>query len=79
MSFGIALAGGGARGAAHAGVLLALERHGLFPSSIAGTSAGGIAAGLYASGMKAEELEKVVRNLAKSGFSAASVGRATFC
>ena len=40
---GLALAGGGARGLAHVGVLLALEALGLPLDYIAGTSAGSIA------------------------------------
>lgn len=67
MSFGIALAGGGVRGAAHAGVLLALEEGGLRPSSIAGTSAGGIMAGLYACGVSAQKLCAIVRDMAVHG------------
>ena len=39
--YGIAFAGGGTRGAAHVGVLLALEEEGLLPDCVAGTSAGG--------------------------------------
>lgn len=69
MPFGIALAGGGVRGAAHVGVLLALEEHGLTPSSVAGTSAGGIVAGLYASGMTAKDLKETVLTLSKNGAS----------
>ena len=65
MSFGLALAGGGARGAAHVGVLLALEEAGLYPSSIAGSSAGGIVAGLYASGMPAKEIKRITLELSK--------------
>lgn len=60
MPFGIALAGGGIRGAAHVGVLLALEENGLRPDAVAGTSAGGIIAGLYAAGMSARDLKKLV-------------------
>ncbi len=67
MDYGIALAGGGARGAAHVGVLLALEEAGLPPRSIAGTSAGGIVAGLYAVGIAPTELWQVVEQLAKKG------------
>ncbi len=67
MSFGIALAGGGIRGAAHIGVLAALEENGLVPSSIAGTSAGGIIAGLYASGVTPHRMKEVVLETAKSG------------
>ena len=69
MSFGIALAGGGIRGAAHVGVLLALEETGLRPASIAGTSAGGIVAGLYAAGFPAEKLRRMVLELSRAGAS----------
>lgn len=67
MGFGIALAGGGTRGAAHVGILLALEEEKIIPQSIAGTSAGSIVAGLYASGMKAKEMKDVVTYLSKKG------------
>ncbi len=67
MSFGIALAGGGVRGAAHIGVLAALEENGLAPSSVAGTSAGGIIAGLYAAGVAPGRMKEVVLDAAKSG------------
>jgi len=66
MSFGIALAGGGAKGAVHVGVLLALAENNLFPSSIAGTSAGSIVAGLYAIGYTPEQLKKLVHSLSQN-------------
>ncbi|MCI1965268.1 MAG: patatin-like phospholipase family protein [Oscillospiraceae bacterium] len=69
MSFGIAMAGGGIRGAAHVGVLLALEENGLLPRSVAGTSAGGIAAGLCAAGLSAAQMKKIVLELAAGGAS----------
>lgn len=50
MGVGIALAGGGIRGIAHAGVLKALEENGIRIEAIAGTSAGSIVAALYAMG-----------------------------
>ena len=50
MRYAMALSGGGARGAAHVGVLLALEEAGLPPGALAGTSAGAVVAGLYACG-----------------------------
>lgn len=68
MSFGLALAGGGTRGAAHVGVLLALEEIGIRPTSIAGASAGSIVAGLYASGISAIKLKEIVIELSKSSF-----------
>ena len=47
---GLALSGGGAKGFAHCGALLALEEFGLRPEVIAGTSAGAIVGALYAAG-----------------------------
>jgi len=52
MGIGIALAGGGIRGIAHAGVLKALEDNGIEIEAIGGTSAGSIVAALYAMGYK---------------------------
>ncbi len=45
----LALGGGGARGFAHIGVLESLDRAGLKPCAIAGTSMGAVIAGMYAS------------------------------
>ncbi len=53
---GLALSGGGARGAAHIGVLKVLEQHRIPIDYIAGTSMGAIVGGLYASGMSTTEL-----------------------
>ncbi|MEJ2256141.1 MAG: patatin-like phospholipase family protein, partial [Woeseiaceae bacterium] len=47
---GLVLGGGGARGAAHIGVLRELERLRVPIDAIAGTSMGAIVGGLYASG-----------------------------
>lgn len=52
MGVGIALAGGGIRGIAHAGVLKALEENGIRIDAIGGTSAGSIVAALYAMGYR---------------------------
>jgi NTE family protein len=60
---GLVLGGGGARGAAHVGVLKELERLRIPIDAIAGTSMGAIVGGLYASGMTADELEQVVLSL----------------
>lgn len=65
--YGLALAGGGTRGAVHVGVLTALEENGLLPKQVAGASAGSIVAGLYASGMDIGEMRETVRWLAKHG------------
>ncbi len=48
MTYGLALEGGGARGAAHVGVLRAFKERNLLPDCIAGTSAGAIVAAAYA-------------------------------
>ena len=68
MSFGIALSGGGAKGAAHIGVLKALEENNLIPTSIAGTSIGSIVGGLYAIGYKIKDLEKISKYFSKNYF-----------
>ncbi len=54
---GLALSGGGARGAAHLGVLKILERERIPIDYIAGTSMGSIVGGMYASGTPLEEIE----------------------
>ena len=57
---GLALSGGGARGAAHVGVLKVLEELRVPVDYIAGTSMGAIVGGLYASGMSPDEIEKAL-------------------
>jgi NTE family protein len=57
---GLALSGGGARGAAHVGVLRVLEELHVPVDYIAGTSMGAIVGGLYASGMSPDEIEKAL-------------------
>jgi NTE family protein len=49
-SVGLVLTGGGARGAAHVGVLLALEDSGIPIDYVVGTSVGALVGGYYASG-----------------------------
>ncbi len=60
---GLVLGGGGARGAAHIGVLRELERLNVPVDAIVGTSMGAIVGGLYASGMSPDELEELVATL----------------
>ena len=55
---GLVLSGGGARGLAHIGVLKVLEREHIPIDAIAGTSMGAIIGGLYASGLRADDLER---------------------
>jgi NTE family protein len=63
LRIGLVLGGGGARGAAHIGVLRELERLRVPVDAIAGTSMGAIIGGLYASGMTPDELEELVKSL----------------
>ncbi len=55
-STGLALSGGGAKGFAHVGVLMAMEKCGLKPSIMSGVSAGSIVATLYAAGLSARDI-----------------------
>ena len=57
---GLALGGGGARGAAHIGVLRVLEKENIPIDYLVGTSAGAFIAALYSGGMSPDELEKLV-------------------
>lgn len=61
MKIGIALSGGGIRGAAHIGVLKALEENNIKIDMISGTSAGSIVASLYAMGYSPDELSKTFK------------------
>lgn len=60
---GLVLSGGGARGAAHVGVLKVLDEMRVPIDAIAGTSMGAVVGGLYASGMSAEEIERLIRSV----------------
>jgi NTE family protein len=59
----LVLSGGGARGIAHIGVLKVLEQLKIPIDCIAGTSMGAVVGGLYASGMKATEIEEAIRSV----------------
>lgn len=60
---GIALGGGAARGFAHIGVLKVLEANQLKPDLVVGTSAGSVIASVYATGISANELNRIAINL----------------
>ena len=57
---GLALGGGGARGAAHIGVLKVFEREQIPIDYLVGTSAGALIASLYSGGVDPDELEQHV-------------------
>ena len=60
---GLVLSGGGARGTAHIGVLKVLEQMHVPIDAIAGTSMGAVVGGLYASGLSARDIEKVMTSI----------------
>ncbi|HEY6133056.1 MAG TPA: patatin-like phospholipase family protein, partial [Rubrivivax sp.] len=59
----LVLSGGGARGAAHVGVIKVLEEYRVPIHCIAGTSMGSLVGGAYATGMSVPEMEKVVAGI----------------
>ena len=67
MEWGLALSGGGAKGAAHVGAMRALQEDGLQWSMIGGASAGAIVAGFYAAGMEVPALEDAMRRMMARG------------
>lgn len=60
-TIGLALSGGGARGIAHIGVLAALEKYGVHPEIISGTSIGALVGVLYASGYEPESILNLIK------------------
>jgi len=60
---GLVLSGGGARGAAHVGVIEVLEQLRIPVDYVAGTSMGAVVGGLYASGIESDELERLLAEL----------------
>jgi NTE family protein len=60
---GLALGGGGARGMAHIGVIMALEEEGIPIDLVAGTSAGSIIGGLFAAGYSGKEMRAIMNSL----------------
>ena len=59
----LVLSGGGAKGAAHIGVLRVLEKYQVPIDIIVGTSVGSIVGGMYSVGYSPDEIEKTVLNL----------------
>ncbi|MBQ5827873.1 MAG: patatin-like phospholipase family protein, partial [Bacteroidales bacterium] len=60
---GLVLSGGGARGAAHIGVLKYIEEMGIPIDYIAGTSMGSIVGGLYAMGYSSDEILDIISSV----------------
>ena len=72
---GLVLSGGGARGAAHVGVLKVLEEIHVPVDLIAGASMGSIVGGLYATGMSPQEMEDALATMDWDGAFNDSVPR----
>ena len=69
LKIGLALGGGGARGACHIGVLRVLEDNGIIPDLIAGTSAGSMIGAMYASELNAKIVEeKYMKHIQSENF-----------
>ncbi|MCW8833029.1 MAG: patatin-like phospholipase family protein [Colwellia sp.] len=60
---GVVLSGGGAKGAAHIGVLKVLEKHHVPVDYVVGTSIGAYVGGLYALGYSAAQIEEIMLKL----------------
>ena len=59
----LVLTGGGARGIAQIGVLRVLERNGITPDVVVGSSFGAIVGGLYAAGYSADSIASIMRSI----------------
>lgn len=66
MSLGLCLSGGGVKGAAHIGVLKALEEEKIKIKYIGGTSSGSIVSTLYATGYKPDEIYEIFKKYCKN-------------
>ena len=72
---GIALSGGGAKGAAHIGVLKYLEEIGMPIDYVTGTSMGSIIGGLYSLGYTPDELAQLIADIDWSLYMSNNVDR----
>lgn len=66
---GLSLGSGAAYGLSHIGVLKVLEREGIYPDVVAGSSIGALVGGFWAAGYSAADLEKIAYTIdKKDGF-----------
>lgn len=72
---GLVLSGGGAKGAAHIGVLRMIEKMGIPIDYIAGTSIGALVGGMYAMGYSVDEIEAIMKGLEWDRYLRNSVSR----
>jgi len=74
----LVLMGGGARGLAHVGVIRFLEKKGLVPDVIAGTSMGALVGGLFAAGITGARLTEMIDGLGLGAAANEAYGRGLF-
>jgi NTE family protein len=74
-TFGLALGGGAVLGAAHIGVLRALEEIDARPDYISGTSIGAMVAALYAFGISVDRIEQIAKNMSWLTITSLSISR----
>lgn len=72
---GLVLGGGGAKGAAHIGVLKYIEEMGIPVDYISGTSMGSIIGGLYALGYTPQELDELISGMNWSMYMSNNINR----
>lgn len=72
---GLVLSSGAARGAAHAGVLRAVEEAGIDISVVSGTSAGALIGGAWAAGVSSERLAERLVRVQWADFGTATISR----
>ncbi|MBQ7222593.1 MAG: patatin-like phospholipase family protein [Bacteroidales bacterium] len=72
---GVVLAGGGAKGAAHIGVLQLLDELDIPVDYVAGTSMGSIIGGLYALGYEPKEMDGLIKGIDWSYYMSNAVSR----
>lgn len=72
---GLALSGGAARGIAHVGVMRALTENNIPIDFIAGTSAGSLVGGAWASGMPLDQIEDLGRKMRWRDVGRATISR----
>ncbi len=75
-SLALVLAGGGAKGFAHIGVLQALDSLGVRPDLVVGTSVGSIFGALYSSGLSGRQIDSIARDF-PTGDVGGSLGNRT--
>lgn len=72
---GVVLSGGGAKGAAHIGVLKYMEEMGIPVDCVTGTSMGSIIGGLYALGYSPDEMARLIADMDWSLYMSNNVSR----